>query len=155
VLDRMMRSFDFHASALRLRADRQSLLASNIANADTPNYKARDFDFSLALAQTESAKVLSQESAGDSEKTKATLVMARSTTEHFSREAGKGLAPAGNAHYSNEAGYRNAVQASMDGNTVDMDRERANFLDNSLRYESTLRFMNSNLRQMLSAIKGD
>lgn len=155
MLDRMMRRFDFHASALHLRAERQSLLASNIANADTPNYRARDFDFSQALAQTESAKALPQESAGGSERAHGALAMKRSTTGHFSREASNGLTQTGNVRGSNAAGYRNAQQASMDGNTVDMDRERANFLDNSLRYESTLRFMNSNLRQMLSAIKGD
>jgi flagellar basal-body rod protein FlgB len=115
MLDLMTKGFNLHADALQLRAERQKLLASNIANADTPNYKARDFDFGKALKAMQADR------------------------------SGAMPVPA----------YRIAEQASIDGNTVDMDRERANFLDNSVRYESTLRFINSNIRQMLTAIKGE
>jgi flagellar basal-body rod protein FlgB len=115
MLDLMTKGFSLHADALQLRAERQKLLASNIANADTPNYKARDFDFGKALS---------------------TMRMNKSNEMPV---------PA----------YRVTEQASIDGNTVDMDKERANFMDNSVRYESTLRFINSNIRQMLTAIKGE
>ncbi len=114
-------SLDFQSRALVLRSARQEVLAANIANADTPNYKARDIDFAKILT---AAKSNTQSGSVDQLTTPRAL-------------------------------YRVPEQASGDGNTVDMDRERANFADNALRYEAALRFINGKVRGMLSAIRGD
>ncbi len=123
---------DAQGKALGLLARRQQVLAANIANADTPGFKSRDMDFAAALAQAR-------------EGAPAAGAMAVTSTRHLS----VGLAAPGN-----ELQYRTPDQPSMDGNTVDLDRERANFADNALRYEATLRFINGNVRTMLSAITG-
>lgn len=149
MLDRMMSSFDFHAAALQLRGQRQQLIASNIANADTPNYKARDLRFTEAMAQYKEAGL----AAGSD---KLALRMSATAAGHVGKGAdGNNAAAAMAGARTGEPGYRAAEQASIDGNSVDLDRERANFLDNSLRYETTLKFMNSSIRQMITAIKGE
>lgn len=113
-LDAMLQ---FNANALRLRSERQALLSANIANADTPNYKAVDFDFAKALTEANEA------SARGAASTKpATL-------------------------------YRQPAQPSLDGNSVEMDAERAEFTDNTVRYEAALRFLNGQIRTLLDAIK--
>ena len=116
-LDELLR---FHAEALNLRAQRQQVLASNIANADTPDYKARDFDFNAAL--------------------RTAINAAETNTPN------KAPAP--------ELLYRTVVQPSADGNTVDMDVERAQFAQNAARYEASLTFQNSKIKGLLAAIKG-
>ena len=150
MLDRLMRPFDFHATALQLRAQRRQLIASNIANADTPQYQARDFNFNQALAQAQSSMLMEQDQRADAGRGGVGLQATR--PGHFGGNSNSGKA---DGLARTEPGYRKPEQASIDGNTVDLDRERANFLDNSLRYESTLRFMNSNIRQMITAIKGE
>lgn len=138
MLDRLTANLDFQAQALSLRAERQRVLAGNIANADTPGFQARDFDFAKALSTAVSGTTPS--SAG------ATTV---TDTRHLKVSARGGQA--GGA----DLAYRLPEQPRMDGNTVDMDRERANFADNSVRYEATLRFINGNVRTILSAIRGE
>lgn len=128
-------SIDFQAQALQLQAERGRVLASNIANADTPNYKARDFDFQQALA-------LATQAGGSTGRPSAT----RTNPGHL---AGTG-APAGSPPLL----YRAPLQSSVDGNTVDLDTERANFAENSVRYEATLRFLNGQIKQMMTAING-
>lgn len=134
MLNRLTDTLNFHGQALSLRSERQRLLASNIANADTPGYVARDMNFAQAL----------REATGASQNGAAAL--ATSKAGHLS----------GNAGARGEANllYANASQTNLDRNTVDMDRERANFADNSVKYEATLRFINGNVRTMLEAIKG-
>lgn len=141
---RMTDSLDFHSKALLLRAERQKVIASNIANADTPNYAARDIDFKAALADATGA----QGGAGASRGGSVTV-----STTH-----------AGHVGASDSSGaridstvlkYRVTEQPSLDGNSVDLDRERANFADNAVRYEAALRFINGSVRSMLSAIRGD
>ena len=127
-------ALQFHQAALNLRAARQELLASNIANADTPNYKARDIDFASALQGALS---------GGTKK----LPMAASAPHHLGGGTGESVLGA-------PAMYRNAVQPSADGNTVDMDVERAQFADNALRYEASVRFIDSKIKGILSAIQG-
>jgi flagellar basal-body rod protein FlgB len=122
-----------HAQALDLLAQRQKVLAGNIANADTPGYQARDFDFAQALAQARG------EAGGT----------AVADSRHL--QASGALASAGNRP---DVLYRTAEQPALDGNTVDLDRERAEFADNALRYEATLRFINNDVRTQLSAITG-
>lgn len=124
----------FHQTALSLRAARQELLASNIANADTPNYKARDIDFSRALQNA---------LAG----TGTELPAVRTAPQHLSGDAGSSV-------MGSPVMYRKPVQPSADGNTVDMDVERAQFTDNALRYEASVRFVSEQMKAMLTAIQG-
>ena len=123
----------FHAEALNLRAVRQQLLASNIANADTPGYQARDMDFGKSLKDAVARRTQS-------------VTLARTSGSHLT-----GRAPAGAA---GAVLYRTVVQPSIDGNTVDMDVERAQFADNAIHYEANLQFISSQLKTLLAAIQG-
>ena len=114
-LDGMMQ---FQAAALRLRSQRQELIAANIANADTPNYKAVDFDFAAALKGA-------TERAGTASATAAPQLL-----------------------------YRTPSQSSLDGNSVEMDAERASFADNTVRQEAAMRFLTAQIKTMLAAITG-
>jgi len=133
MLDKIGKEFDFQQRALNLRAYRQEVIASNIANADTPNYKAVDLDFKQAL-----------QSAQDGQ---GKLAMTVTDDRHL---AGNASASAGKPAVQ----YRNAVQQSLDGNTVDMDVERAAFADNALQYQSTLTFLTKRISMLNSAISG-
>lgn len=124
----------FHQTALTLRAARQELIASNIANADTPNYKARDIDFASALQGA---------MAGKSEK----LPMAATAPNHLAGATGENVMGA-------PVLYRKPLQPSADGNTVDMDVERAQFADNALRYEASLKFVSDEIKDVLTALQG-
>jgi flagellar basal-body rod protein FlgB len=136
---------DFHAKALVVRAERQHVIASNIANADTPGYVARDVNFKDAMNQalgtglSQSSSVQGQ--AGGIGTTNARHIPLSSTS--FTSQGGAS-APA----------YTVQTQPSVDGNSVDLDHERANFVDNSVRYEATLRFINGSAMGILSAIRG-
>ena len=127
MIARLTDSFDFHGQALLLRAERQRVIAGNIANADTPGYQARDFDFAAALRAATGSAGAGTAIAAD--------VMS----------PGGRLAPA--------LRYAVPSQTNLDSNTVDMDRERSAFTDNAVRYESTLRFINGSVRTMLDAMK--
>ena len=134
---------DFHANALVVRAERQHLIASNIANADTPGYAARDINFRDAMATASGAHRLAGGPA-------ALPAPGTPHPAHIPLGDGKGGLP------GSTTGLAYAVQSqpAMDNNSVDLDRERANFVDNAVRYESTLRFINSYSKTMLSAIQG-
>ena len=123
----------FHAQALNLRATRQQLLASNIANADTPGYKARDIDFSKTLQDTLAGRV-------------SPAQLARTAAAH--------IAPADQGAAGSAVQYRTMLQPALDGNTVDMDVERAQFAENAIHYEANLMFINSQLKSLLAAIQG-
>jgi flagellar basal-body rod protein FlgB len=132
----------FNETALSLRSQRQQLLASNIANADTPNYKARDIDFSSAmqgaLARTQSP---AQANAAGLKATNAA---------HLG-----GAAPSGDVlPNGTPVQYRNPSQGAVDGNTVDMDAERNQFADNALRYEAGITMINMQIRGLMAAIQG-
>jgi flagellar basal-body rod protein FlgB len=137
MLNRLTDTLDFQAQSLTLRSQRQRLIASNIANADTPGYVARDFDFAQALREA-TASLPHLKSAGQG--------LARSSAGHIGSGAVAGGQPA--------LTYATPSQTNLDRNTVDMDRERAAFADNSVKYEATLRFINGHVRTMLDAIKG-
>ena len=126
MISQLTQSLDFHSQALALRAERQRVIASNIANADTPGYQARDFDFAAAL----------QAASGGA------------GVEGIARDV---LNPAGDR--TPVLRYAVPSQANLDGNSVDMDRERSAFVDNSVKYESTLRFINASVRTTLDAMK--
>ena len=139
---------DLQSKALVLRAERQRVLASNIANADTPGYVARDFNFKQALSQ--------QIQTSDSELSRAGkgLNLTDSTGEADRRHLS--LSGPSNSELSgaDAMGYAVQTQPSVDDNSVDMDRERAAFVDNSVRYEATLRFISNQSKIILSAIQG-
>lgn len=130
-LDEVVR---FQQTALNLRAARQELLASNIANADTPNFKAKDIDFASALRNA---------LGGTSEK----LPVVETSPAHLAGGSGDSIMGA-------PVMYRRPLQPSADSNTVDMDVERAQFADNALRYEASVVFVNEKLKGILSAIQG-
>ena len=144
MLNRLTDSLNFQADALALRSERQRLIASNIANADTPNYVARDFDFAQALRQA-----TGQSSSAQSSLAPVKLTMSTANAGHLNRNG----APAGSPE-DPDLNYASASQTNLDSNTVDMDRERANFADNTVRYEATLRFINAQVRTLNTAITG-
>jgi flagellar basal-body rod protein FlgB len=139
MFDRLTQSLNFQSEALVLRAERQRVIASNIANADTPGYVARDMDFASALKQA---------TAGQGGATASQAARVTSTTH-----AGH-IGPTPGARVASTLNFARPAQTNLDSNTVDMDRERANFADNAVRYEATLRFINGSVRTMLSAITG-
>lgn len=140
ILNKLDSALSFHQNALRIRAERQEVIASNIANADTPNFKARDIDFKSAMQQA--TQHLSNGSSINTAKTSA---------KHMN-----GVAMQNNAQTANpgEPLFRPVLQGSVDGNTVDMDVERNAFADNAIRYEASLLMMNGQIKKMLTAIQG-
>ena len=142
MLDKMTNQLDFHGNALLLRAERQRVIASNIANADTPGFVARDFKFADALRE------VSQASSPTSERSQLRQ-QSVSDPRHIPLPSTDIGSFAGGT-----LGYAVETQPSLDNHTVDMDRERAAFVDNAVRYEATLRFINGNAKTMLSAIQG-
>lgn len=140
MIDKLDQAFRFHQNALALRAERQQVLASNIANADTPNYKARDIDFRAALQGA-----LGQAVAG---RGAAPASASASDPRHLVLPAA-GSTPSGQALL-----YRTPRQDSIDGNTVELDAERAQFANNALRYEASLSAVNGRIKSLLTVIQG-
>ena len=118
---------------LTLRANRQQVLAGNIANADTPNFKARDFDFASTLAKAVDGR-------GE-----GTLALTTTSPRHLSGNAESGLS---------SLSYRQPTQASADGNTVEMDVERAQFSENAMYYEAGMTFISGQIKTLLTAVQG-
>lgn len=127
-LDRL---FGVHAQALQLRAQRGELLASNLANADTPDYKARDLDFKAVLDQAQGQQA---------------VALRASHANHLGGVAGSGGA---------REMYRIPGQSSLDGNTVDTQVEQARFAENAVRYRASLQFLNGKISSIMTAIKGE
>lgn len=136
MIDRLSESLRFHQEALNLRSQRHEVLASNIANADTPNYKARDIDFAGELS-----RVMSQGRASG-----GGLELATTSARHL---PGQGTASGG----FHDLLYRVPDQPSLDGNTVDMDRERTQFADNAVRYQAALTMINSRIQGLKNAMQ--
>ncbi|WP_298213506.1 flagellar basal body rod protein FlgB [Acidovorax sp.] len=152
MLDKMTNQLSFHSNALVLRAERQRAIASNIANADTPGYVARDFKFGDALRE---ATGVSSSGTG-SGVTRLAMNGSHGTVgttdpHHIPMPT---VSTSTGIDKRGALGYTVQTQPSLDNNTVDLDRERANFVDNSVRYEATLRFINGGAKTMLSAIQG-
>ena len=123
--------FGIHATALKLRANRAELLAANIANADTPGFKARDIDFKQALKMAATNR------------SEITTTHAR----HINND--------GNSLFGTDVLYRTPLQPSLDGNTVDLQTERSAFLENSMMYQASLRFLNGKINGLKMAIRGE
>lgn len=138
-------ALDFQSKGLVLRAERQRVIASNIANADTPGYSGRDFDFKKAMADATATPAIAMAAPSSGKSLDGTT-----NSRHIPLTPIEGSAIGDN----NKLGYTVQTQPAMDGNSVDLDRERANFVDNSVRYEATLRFINGSSRTILSAIQG-
>ncbi len=130
-----------HADALTLRSQRTSILASNIANADTPNYKARDLVFAEVLKQSGSPNVASNSKLALNDSMQTTNV------RHIKTRSSNG--------HSAPIMYRNPEQASLDGNTVDKDLEQARFAENTIRYQASLQFINSRVSGLMRALRGE
>ena len=135
-VNRLTSQLDFQAQALTLRAERQRVIASNIANADTPGYQARDLDFSTALKAATNQ-----------------LPAAGQMGQMATTQRGHMALPGGATATEAALRYATPSQTNLDSNSVDMDRERASFAENSVKYEATLRFINSHVREMLDAMK--
>ena len=132
----MIQSLDFQSQALVLRSERQRLLASNIANADTPGYVARDMDFRRALL---TATGRSAGAAATNEGAGFAPMAAPSD--------GDGIVAADDLVYALNS------QDGLDNTKVDMERERASWVENSVKYEATLRCINTQARALLDAMK--
>lgn len=116
--------------ALALREKRSEVLASNLANADTPNYKARDLDFRSILKQS----------------LPENIPLERSRAGH--------IAPS-DALLGAQMLFRNPNQASLDGNTVEAHVEQAKYTENAVQYQASLRFLNGKISGLMTAIKGE
>src|SRR5579872_3798598 len=121
-----------HTQALKLQSQRTEVLADNLANADTPNFKARDVDFRTALAQAGAPG--------------ASLALTTTDASHLSTTGAGG----GQAALQ----YRVPLAPSLDGNTVDAQLEQAAFADNTVRYQATLSFLSARFKDLMTAITG-
>ena len=127
------KAFNFQEQALKIHSYRQQLIASNISNADTPNYKAVDLDFASMLKRAQSG-------------TSTSIPLQATAPGHLSSSS-QNL-------FSSQTVYRLASQPSVDGNTVEMDTERSKFAENTIRYEAVFRFLNGQIKSLISAIQG-
>ena len=138
-LEEMSISFEsalgIHESALRFRTQRAEVLANNIANADTPNYKARDLDFSSVLAE--------QAEKASKGTFQATLTNAR----HIAAE--------GTGMLDESLKYRTPFQPSIDQNTVDLQIEQSNYAENSVQFQASFTFLNSKFKGLTAALRGE
>ncbi|MDR1164084.1 MAG: flagellar basal body rod protein FlgB [Candidatus Accumulibacter sp.] len=134
MFNKLDNAFAFQATALGLRAYRQQVLAGNVANADTPHYKARDFDFTEALKEAMAGR-----SSG-------AISLATTNARHLD---------AGGAPWSARLDFRTPSQDSVDGNTVDMDIERGEFAENAIRYEAGLSFITHQVRMLVAATQSN
>jgi flagellar basal-body rod protein FlgB len=121
--------------ALKVQSKRMEVLAKNLANVDTPNYKAQDIDFKTALAQAGAPG--------------AALPLATTTSNQIGNSA-----TTGDIDTSGALKYRVPLAPSLDGNTVDAQMEQAAFADNTVRYQATLTFLSGSLKDLMTAITG-
>ena len=128
-MDTIKDQLSFYASSLQLRGKRNNILASNIANAATPNYKARDISFEDEIKKFDKNGPIRT-----------------SHENHIVQNSGKSI---------QEVSYREPLIASLDGNTVEMAVEQMQFAENSMRYTSTINFLNGKINKIMSAIRGE
>lgn len=129
------KAFGIHQYTIGARSARAEVISANIANADTPGYKARDLDFSAALAEA-------------SGQMQSGMSLARSDSQH--------LAATSSSSIAGSLKYRVPTQPDTgDGNTVDVQQERTAFMENAVEYQASMEFLNSRISGLLKAIKGD
>ena len=128
-MDSIKKQLTFFGNALNIRNKRNDIIASNIANAATPNYKARDINF-----------------LDEFKKVTNTGEIKTTHSNHI---------PTKNYNISGKAFYRDPVIASLDGNTVELSVEQMQFAENTMKYQTTLNFINGKITKMISAIRGE
>ena len=128
-MDSIKKQLTFFGSALNIRNKRNNIIASNIANAATPNYKARDINF-----------------LDEFKKVTNTGEIKTTHSNHI---------PTKNYNISGKAFYRDPIIASLDGNTVELSVEQMQFAENTMKYQTTLKFLNGKITKMISAIRGE
>ena len=128
-MNSIKKQLTFFGSALNIRNKRNDIIASNIANAATPNYKARDINF-----------------LDEFKKVTNTGEIKTTHSNHI---------PTKNYNISGKAFYRDPVIASLDGNTVELSVEQMQFAENTMKYQTTLKFLNGKITKMISAIRGE
>ena len=128
-MDSIKKQLTFFGSALNIRNKRNDIIASNIANAATPNYKARDINF-----------------LDEFKKVTNTGEIKTTHSNHI---------PTKNYNISGKAFYRDPIIASLDGNTVELSVEQMQFAENTMKYQTTLKFLNGKITKMISAIRGE
>ena len=128
-MDSIKKQLSFFGNALNIRNKRNDIIASNIANAATPNYKARDINF-----------------LDEFKKVTNTGEIKVTHSNHI---------PTKNYNISGKAFYRDPVIASLDGNTVELSVEQMQFAENTMKYQTTLKFLNGKITKMISAIRGE
>lgn len=117
-----------HPQVLALREKRGELLAANMANADTPGYKARDLDFQSVLKQN----------------LQLSKTLERTDANHFPTQS----------LLETHTMYRNPNQASLDGNTVEANVEQAKYAENAVQYQASLQFLNNKFSGLMTALRG-
>ena len=128
-MDTIKDQLSFYSSALQLRGRRNNILASNIANAATPNYKARDISFEDEIRKFDNNGPI-----------------ATTHNKHIVQNSGKSI---------QETSYREPLISSLDGNTVELAVEQMQFAENSMRYTTTVNFLNGKINKIISAIRGE
>jgi len=124
-------SLGIHDNALLVRSERSSILANNLANADTPGFKARDIDFKAILS-------------GEVDR-QSNLSVDRTSSRHIEGRSSGGY----------ESLYRSPMQPSIDGNTVDENIENTEFTTNAMGYNASFEFLNSKFKGLSGALRGD
>jgi flagellar basal-body rod protein FlgB len=124
------KALGIHEQVLNVRVKRAEVLANNLANADTPGYKARDIDFQSILKQAETTQ---------------SVQMAKSHQGHIGTGADD---------FGGELLYRTPHQPSLDGNTVDTQQEQSRFMRNAMDYQASFEFLNSAFKGLKKAISG-
>lgn len=138
MIDKINSDFKTLQNSLALRQERHEILAGNIANADTPNFKAKDFDFSAALSKA---------TAGQTQMNIPHSGLAMTSERHLPGTQIPGQAIGADVQ------YRVPFQTAMDGNTVEMDVERIAFAENTLQQQANISFINAKLRTMNAALQ--
>tara|TARA_B100001027_G_scaffold214961_1_gene188037 strand:- start:846 stop:1235 length:390 start_codon:yes stop_codon:yes gene_type:complete len=129
MINTFKQQLEVFSKAIDIRNRRNEILASNIANASTPNYKARDVDFEVELKRSLSVGPIKT-----------------SNNAHIALPS---------KNLPGKVQYRKPLQPSMDGNTVELAMEQMEFAENAVRYQTTLNFINGKLRGLMSAIRGE
>lgn len=133
-----------HANALQMRSRRTNILASNIANADTPNYKARDLAFAEVLKDVNKNGAVFTPHRNKPGLSGGTL--AATNSRHIKRHTSLDTA---------SVMYRQPQQAALDGNTVEKDLEQARFAENTVRYQASLEFINSRVSGLIRTLRSE
>lgn len=127
--------FGVHEQALKLRAARSEIIATNLANSDTPNYKARDIDFKSTLQGLQKGQLSNS------------VQLTKNSAGHISNDI-NGIA-------SQAIRYRVPNHASLDGNTVDSDSEKSAFTENAIRYQVSLSFLSKKISGLIRTLRGE